>query len=271
MPRDARIGRPLHYFGSKENMAETIHGLIPADCETWLDLFCGSGIVTLKKARHRHEHINDLDGRIINLFEVLRCPERRSRLVDLVYFTPYAEAELKRAQALNTVADDPVEDAHQLLIRFWMSRGGDHHKTGFRHSLGQHSGPQVIWAGLPDRLMAVADRLRGITIWSRPSLALLDKFDKPGIVVFCDPPYPKVSRYRVNMRTADHEAFAARLRECRCRIILTMIPGTIYDQALDDWWRHEVTVQTDARDARPETIYCNFEPPRRRAQQEALL
>lgn len=46
------LQRPLNYYGSKEKLCPAIYRLIPPGVETWVDLFCGSGIITLKKPPH---------------------------------------------------------------------------------------------------------------------------------------------------------------------------------------------------------------------------
>lgn len=253
------IRRPVNYFGSKEMMCPLIHGLIPPGVSTWVDLFCGSAVVTLKKERHPREVINDLNGDIVNLFEVLRDHDQAAELYRRVELTPYAEDLLARAYEEEPA--DPIAQAMRFLVVSWFGRGGTSHRSGFRWSKKQTISPEFTWVRMPERLQAVAARLRGICIRKADAFKIIDDYDDPDCVLFVDPPYPGVGyRYAVKMAADQHEALARRLRGCRAQVILTMSPGTVYSQILDDWTVTETRVVGGGNTAKPEIILTNFEP-----------
>ncbi len=254
------VKRPLNYYGSKERMCPRIHALIPPGPSTWVDLFCGSAVVTLKKPRHPRETINDLNGDIVNLFEVLRGAGAEG-LYSRVEMTPYAEEELHRIYAA-AVTDDPIERAWRFLVESWFGRGGDCHKTGFRWSKSQTTAPEITWTRMPLRLNDCAERLRGICIRSAPALKVLEGYDTSDCILFADPPYPGEvgRRYAVKMSTDDHQAFAERLSRCQAHVILTMNPDTVYSEVLTDWIEHRVPVLGGQGSTKDEVILTNFEP-----------
>lgn len=254
------LQRPLNYYGSKEKLCPAIYRLIPPGVETWVDLFCGSGIVTLKKPPHRREVLNDLNGDVINLFEVLRGGGA-AELFARLELTPYSEQILAEVYAAEP-SPEPTMRAWQFLIMSWQARGGDCYQTGFRWSKGQTTAPEITWSRLPQRLAAVADRLRGICIRATDAVRLIDDYDVPESLLFADPPYPGPvgRRYAVKMADAAHEALAARLRQCRARVILTMNPDTVYSEILHDWHRHDVSVLGGGQQTKAEIILTNFEP-----------
>lgn len=253
------IGRPINYYGSKDRLARRIIGLVPPGCDTWVDLFCGSAIVTLRKPRHRREVINDLNQDVVNLFAVLRDDEMARKLYRLIELTPYSEVELRLNREVCLL--DPVEKAWQFLVEGWFSRGGDNHKTGFRWSKGQTTAPELSWAVLPARLSACANRLRGVCIRSVDALRLIDEYDVAGSVIFVDTPYPgRVGRrYRHSMSGDQHAKLAERLRQCKARVILTMNPGTVYSDVLSSWCCHDVAVYGNGHQTKPEIILTNYE------------
>lgn len=256
------LGRPLNYYGSKERLCGRIYALIPPDVENWVDAFCGSAVVTLKKPRHKREVINDLNGDVVNLFAVLRDPAMAADLYARLELTPYAQRVLTEARAAR--AGDPVERARVFLIRSWFGRGGrDHQLSGFRWSKGQTTAPEITWAKLPARLVAVADRLRGICIRSEDAFKIIDDYDVPETCIFADPPYPGEvgRRYKVKMAEDRHAALAQRLKACKARVILTMNPDTVYGEVLADWRRYDVMVLGGGRQNKPEVILTNFDPP----------
>lgn len=256
----AVIRRPLNYYGSKERLCPTIYSLIPPEPQTWVDLFCGSGIVTLKKPRHRREVINDLNRDVIGLFDVLRS-DRAPELYRLLELTPYSEqilAEIYAAEA----SPDPVTRAWQFLISSWQSRGGDTYRTGFRWSKGQTTSPEFTWATLPARLEIVANRLRGICIRETDAIKLIDDYDTDDCLLFVDPPYPGPvgARYAVRMTVEQHQQLAERLASCRAKVILTMNPDTVYSDILKGWCVHRVSVQGGGQQLKDEVILTNYEP-----------
>jgi DNA adenine methylase len=254
------VKRPINYYGSKEKMCATIYALIPPGVSTWVDLFCGSAIVTLKKPRHQREVINDLNGDIVNLFDVLRGAGA-AELYRRIELTPYSEDLLYRVYEM-TETDDPIERAWRFLVFCWFKRAGDCHKTGFRWSKGQNTSPEMSWARLPERLTAVAERLRGICIRNADALKLVDDYDRPDCLLFVDPPYPGEvgRRYAVKMDEAAHRALAERLAKTSASVILTMNPETIYGEVLCGWTRTDVVVQGAGQKLKPEVILTNFEP-----------
>ena len=182
------VKRPINYYGSKERLCSTIYALIPPGIENWVDVFCGSAVVTLKKPRHKRETINDLNGDVINLFAVLRDPENSAELYRRLELTHYSEIVLKNIYEFDP--PDAVAKAWAFLIWSWFGRGGDNHRTGFRWSKGQTTAPEMTWARLPKRLTAVAERLRGVCIRSVDALKIIGDYDTPESCLFVDPPYP---------------------------------------------------------------------------------
>ena len=99
-----------------------------------------------------------------------------------------------------------------------------------------------------------------MTILNRPALEVIDMFDAPNAVLFCDPPYPGAmgARYRHSMNDDEHEALASRLDRCRADVILTMAPGTVYEEILSGWQCIETGVITNGGSKKPEVILTNF-------------
>jgi DNA adenine methylase len=257
----------FRYFGSKARTAGELVQLIPPGRPTWVELFAGSAVVTLSKPRSRNEHLNDRNGDIVNLFRILRDPDQRQALCQLITFTPFAKEEF--LACLNEMDHaDPIERARRFLVVANQGIGGvTKHRTGWRGSSGATTGPQVTWASLPDRLARIAERLQGVAIWNEDATRLLQRFaDQPGAVIFADPPYPVAAikgkaRYAVDMTEAEHIAFAEALRACSCAVIMTMAKNTLYDEVLTGWHRLPLTCLYEKGIVAEETIFLNFAPP----------
>lgn len=88
--REVSVPRILHFPGSKWSMAEWITSHMPQH-KTYLEPFFGSGAVFFNKAPSPLETINDIDGDVVNLFQVIR--DRPHELAGMVEWTPYSREE----------------------------------------------------------------------------------------------------------------------------------------------------------------------------------
>jgi DNA adenine methylase len=260
--------QPFRWFGSKTRVAEQILRYVPAGKHFWLELFAGSGIVTIVKEPHPQEHLNDMDGDVCNVFRVLRDEASAADLVRAIAFTPYAEEEFRLA-CNQPETEEPIERARRFLVRCWQGQGGvSRHKTGFRFSVAQHTDPAKVWHRLPGRLLSIAERLSAVTIWRRPAIELFSRFSGEELaVVFADPPYPPHTisskpRYRVDMTHEEHVALASAFRDARCTVILTMNPGTVYEEILSSWHRVELPVRGATNQVKTELLLTNAQLPK---------
>lgn len=255
-------------FGSKNRVADQIISLLPAGKDHWVEVFAGTASVTLRKDRgmHEDEHLNDLNGNIVNLFRLLRDDAARARLCDLVSLTPWSEGEWLFCRA-NPEADDPIERASRYLVASWQGMAGStRQSTGWIAIDGSNKNRNRMWRDLPLRISAVADRLVDVFVHEKHGLEILDRFGgRPDTILFIDPPYPAEAvntrrAYMVDMSAADHEAFAARLVDVKCAVLLTMAPGTVYDQALEDWHVTPLMVRGLRHAVKEERIFTNYDP-----------
>ena len=144
----------------------------------------------LQKERSYAEVYNDLDGDIVNFFQVLRDSSSRQKLLDAVMFTPYARAEFETAWEETA---DPVERARRTAIRAQMgfgSAGATKGETGFRIDTRRAYGTaQHLWAEYPQAIVAAGQRFQGVLIENRPALEVMRQHDAPDTLHFVDPPY----------------------------------------------------------------------------------
>lgn len=262
------ICAPVHrQFGSKARVAHRILSLVPAGRRVWVEVFAGSAAVTLAKAPHPVEHINDLSGHVVNLFQVVRDPVRRVALQEAVEMTPYHQGELAECRDLIR-HDDPVEWARRFLVVSWLSVNGCHTgATGFRLNRDQ-DWHLTAWNRLPDRIAAACRRLKEVTIHSRHCLDVVKVFGGlPDAVLFLDPPYPlettntnRQQVYEVDMTGDEHAALASALRSVKAAVIVTMNPGTVYSDILADWHVTELPVRGLRCATKTELVLTNFAP-----------
>ncbi|WP_372394029.1 DNA adenine methylase (plasmid) [Azospirillum sp. HJ39] len=260
-------------FGSKARVAAELLRLVPDGLDCWVEGFAGTAAMTLAKPPHPSEHLNDLNGDVVNLFSVLRDQPALARLVRLIELTPYAQDEFFacRDEVWTTDADDaadPVERARRFLVASWQGYGGkQHQRASWRLDKGRSS-LTTTWTGLPVRLVAVAQRLRGCHIHRKHICDLVAQFaDQPRAVVFLDPPYPRhtlnghETMYAVDMGDEEHARLARQLRTVSCRVLITMAVGTVYSEVLSDWTHTPYGVRSLTNSRQTEVAISNYVPP----------
>lgn len=255
------LRRPaLRYLGGKWRLAPWVIEHLPPH-RVYCEPYGGAASVLLRKPRSYAEIYNDLDGDVVNLFEVLRDPAASGRLIELVALTPYARAEFELAYQLS---DDPVERARRLVVRSFLGHGSNApsmlRSTGFRaNAFRSGTTPAGDWANYPEALAAVAGRIQsGVSIERRPALDVIRRFDSPETLFYVDPPYVQHTRsakrvrgeifhrYAHDMSDADHGELLSVLVEIRGMAVLSGYPNPLYDFWLKDWRRVERIAFTSA-------------------------
>lgn len=241
----------LRWHGGKWRMAAWIMQHMPKH-RVYVEPFAGAASVLLQKPRVHAEYLNDLDGDLVNLFQVLRDDLQSRRLIHLLTLTPFARAEFTDSY---NPTDDPVERARRLCVRSFMgfgsASGNSQYKTGFRcKSFRSNTGPATDWRNYPIALTAIIDRLRGVTIESRPALKMVAALDTLDTLFYVDPPYPASTRanfgaYRHEMTDEQHEEMAVGLKDCTGYVLLSGYRCDLYDHLFAGWARTEKRSMSD--------------------------
>lgn len=225
--------RPLmRYPGGKAMLAPWIVAHMPPH-RAYCEPFGGAASVLLAKPRVRTEVYNDLDGRMANLFRVLR--DAPDALADALCLTLYSRREYELS---TSPAEDAVEDARRLLVRAQMGIGFNSLRTGaalkrsgFRTG-ARHDKPLAAeWAEMPGIVRRVAQRFRGVVVEQMDAVDLIRRVEadtRGDVLHYVDPPYHQgtrgENRYVHDLDDAGQERLLACLREACSRA--TTAPST---------------------------------------------
>ncbi|MDQ3248246.1 MAG: DNA adenine methylase, partial [Chloroflexota bacterium] len=124
---------------------------------------------------------------------------------------------------------------------------------------------------LRERLLPVHQRLKTVIIEHLDWAACIDRYDRPKVVMYIDPPYPdNKCNYAHNMRSwAEHQKLAARLDNTQCQWILSSYDKpetrTLYAQhyiiPVQSFSGMNVKKHEGARVLNEEVLITNFVPP----------
>lgn len=251
----------LRWHGGKWLLAPWIISHFPKH-RVYVEPFGGAGSVLMRKEPAYAEIWNDLDGDVVNLFQVLRS-DAAQELVRQLRLTPFSRAEFGTAYA---VSADPVESARRLVIRSFMGFGSNGHNrvTGFRaNSNRSGTTPAHDWVNYPDSLVQVIDRLSGVTVENKDAKAVMAQHDGPDTLHYVDPPYVFETRadlskdYAHELTDDDHAELLVFLRGLSGMVVLSGYPSSLYDDALGDWTRVEREALADGAAKRTEVLWIN--------------
>lgn len=265
----------LRYHGGKWELATWIISYF-SEHRVYTEVYGGGASVLLRKPRSYAEIYNDLDGEVVNLFRVAR--DQGKDLERALTLTPYARSEFDLSYE---PTDNPIESARRLVVRSYLGFGGNlgrptltgkPQRTGFRmtsHDSGSNGAK--VWAGYPEALEAITNRLRGVVIENRDASDVLLRNDTPKTLHYVDPPYVHSTRsgrangsvcgYRHEMSDEDHAKLAGVLNRLTGTVIISGYPSKLYDSLYSNWQRVDRPAQADGARARTEVLWMrNIQP-----------
>ncbi|MDR2219751.1 MAG: DNA adenine methylase [Methylobacillus sp.] len=250
----------MRFHGGKFRIAPWIISHFP-EHRIYVEPFGGAGSVLLRKQRSYAEVYNDLDGEVVNLFNVAR--DRGDELVRVVELTPFSRDEFFQSY---TTSKDPLEQARRTLVRSFMGFGSasaSGKKTGFRaNSNRSHTTPAHDWMNYPDALREIIVRLRGVVIENKDALAVMRQHDSPETLHYADPPYVPETRdagadYRHELTSDEHVDLLSALDDLSGMVILSGYRCQIYDDRLSHWRRVDRQAFADGASPRIESLWLN--------------
>jgi DNA adenine methylase len=254
----------LRYYGGAWQRALWTISFFP-EHQAYVEPCGGAASVLLRKPRCKLETLNDVDGRVVNFFRVLR--DRPGDLIDRVRLTPWAEDEFRLARQ---PAADEVEDARRFFFACWMGiRGGPNAgPRDFRWALKltRRSAPASDVAG-EEHLWVAARRLMGVQILNRDALALIGKVRGTGALIYFDPPYLAETRtrraggYRYEPAAGWHIEAADLLCAHDGPVVVAGYPSALYADLYEarGWKRHERAFVTNSGGRRVEAVWVKGE------------
>jgi DNA adenine methylase len=243
------------WYGGKFSQLDWLLPLLPP-CRHFVDVFGGSGAVVMNRPPSPIETYNDLDKDVVHFFRVIRDPAKLQELLRQLELTPYSREERTMSHlSLHRPESEELGEIERARRFFVLAR------QTTRGQVQLHSSPLGIWkftrdamsrgmAGTVsswmygiDGLAAVAARFRTIQVENYPAIRIIELYDTPDTLFYCDPPYVQDTRetshrrrdYTNEMSDTDHRDLAAALHRIRGRAAISGFPSQLYDELYGDW------------------------------------
>ncbi len=264
---------PIAWYGGKHYLARWIIEQM-SDHRVYVEPYGGMAGVLLKKERSEVEVFNDLDGRAVNFFRVIRDRELFEDFKLQAELTPYSREEFHNL-CETPEPTDPVQRAWWFFVRCRQARGG----TGIgritpsawatsTRTRRQMPEPVSKYLSALDGLESVANRFRQVMIENTPAIDLIKKYDGSDVLFYCDPPYPastrsggKADSYAFEMTDVDHIRLLETLKKCRGRIMISSYDSPLYNDHLNTWNRVEKATHVQLSNSgndRTEVVWKNY-------------
>lgn len=217
------INSPFKWVGGKSRLRKQIIALLPKHT-CYVELFSGAAWVLFGKPPSDVEVLNDIDQELVTFFRVVK--EKPEELIASFEWELVSRAEFKRLAELDPKELTDIQRAHRFYYLIMAGWGGELKYPRFQTSIsdGGH-GNRLIGAleTLKERLAPVHARLKTVIIENLDWRACLERYDKPNVIMYIDPPYPdNGANYYHNMRDwEEHHELAERLHKTECKWILS--------------------------------------------------
>ena len=231
----------LSYPGSKWNMAQKIVASMPPH-NTFVEVFGGTAAVLITKPRVRNEIYNDIDDNLVTLFRVVRDPEKRQELIELLMLTPYSRSQFYECYKKLTDKDyaNDVEHAWLTFVVSNQSISGLGLARKPSWSMGARLSIKGRWTNKIPNILSLAKRLEQVQIECRPWDFILSTYDTKATLFYLDPPYVSDTReptlYNVEMFPHEHTTLIKQLLELKGMAIVSGYEHSYYDRLTNAGW-----------------------------------
>ena len=255
----------MPWMGSKSSARKDGNGVWIASLlppivpnQLYVEPFAGMLGILLQRQRATYEIANDIDGRVVNWWRVVR--EQPEALARLIAYMPHSRAEFEAAHA--RITEDPARTGLDAALDFTvitlqsLTRGNA--GSGWIRDHGP-AGRRTDWsAGLQGRIDALAQRLRRVQLECGDAIPLIEQTARHShAVLYCDPPYSGTTGYA---HSVDRDALRDALLTARASVAISG-DGDEWDHL---GWRKETRNATVLRGAtgsrRRETLWMNYDP-----------
>lgn len=198
---------PIAYYGGKSNhsassgMGRWIAGQLPyAFKSTYVETHGGLLGILLSRPKAKVEIVNDLNGRIVNLWRTIR--DAKDDLVHAVVHSPHSERMYH--ESVQTIDEGT---ALERAVKTYVSIRDSIHHTDQPGTFGMNYTPKGARVSIKreiERIDYMCERLIDVQLSDQPAVKLLKRIkDIREAVIYVDPPYP--SAVTANYTAVQHD------------------------------------------------------------------
>ena len=217
---------PMNYIGCKFSGLGQLLSHLPV-CSKWIDVFGGSGVVTLNRPRSKFEVYNDKHSGLVAFYKVLGMDGGPQALKERVELMPHSrELFYDYLKSWAGVSDD-LERAARWYYLVQASVVGRCQQFG-RDLKGINTVSRKLSTNIPLFPM-IHDRFKHVLIENLDWRVCLRDFDSPDAVFYLDPPYWESDIYECRMSKEDHIEMCGAIFKLQGFVALSGYSNPVYD------------------------------------------
>ncbi len=184
---------PIKCHGGKHYLASKIVAMMPPHTHYVEPYFGGGAVLLAKDPEGVSEVVNDINGHLMNLWNVLACPPEYEKLKRALEMTPFSEVTWNDTSLY--VSTDAGVSSFQAWAYFVHCRQSLAGRMGTFAPLSRNRTRRGMneqasaWLTAIEGLPAVHARLKRVVIFNRDALDVIKQQDGDKTLFYCDPPY----------------------------------------------------------------------------------
>jgi len=217
---------PFGYPGGKSRSLSEILPHLPYR-KKWIDVFGGSGVVTINRQPSPLEVYNDRYSGVVAFYRVLRDPTLVARLIERLQLTVHSREEFLWCKETWPNCQDDVERAARwfYMIDVSVINKGDAFARATKAAFSPNitSTLQSFWP--------VHERFKHIIVENLDWTQCFRDFDDSDAVFYCDPPYMHTDHgsYAHTFNEQDHKNLLTAIFGLSGFVALSGFPSTLYE------------------------------------------
>jgi len=206
----------LNWYGGKQRLSRQIISMFP-EHKRYVEVFMGSAAVFFNKPKAPENVLNDFNGNLVNLFVQVR--DNYDALAEKIFWTLNSREEYKKFYKLYQNGFKGIDDVTRAMMYLFLIRSSFNAQiqTDFSEKNTTSFNLQLI-----QRLKLAREKLDAVVIENMSFEQVIAKYDKPGTLMFLDPPYYVTSEevgakyYEYVFKTEQHDFLKLALKACKC-------------------------------------------------------
>ena len=207
----------IPWIGGKRKLADHILPLFP-DHECYVEPFAGAAALFFLKQPSPVEVINDINGELINLYRVVK-----HHLEELYKQFKWALTSRQNWDWLQVTPTETLTDVQRAARFLYLQKlafGGKVDSQSF--GTATTSRPRFNIFTLEQDLAEAHFRLASTTVENLPWDRIVEKYDRPHTLFYCDPPYWQTEGYGVDFGWEQYERLAELSRAIQGTMIISI-------------------------------------------------
>ena len=247
------------WIGGKRKLADHLLPLFP-EHQCYVEPFCGAAALFFLKQPSQVEVLNDINGDLVNLYRVVR-----HHLEELYKQFKWALTSRQNWQWLQSTPPETLTDVQRAARFLYLQKlafGGK--VDGQSFGTATTSRPRFNIFTLEQDLADAHYRLASTTIEHLSWQKVVEKYDRPHTLFYCDPPYWQTEGYGVEFPWSEYEKLAILAKSIKGKMIISINAHPEIRELLKDLAVVEVDYQytvggADKRSDCTELIYGNWD------------